>query len=147
MLFFSFLVFTANACATYQSNNPAFYCDNIVVWPVASDIQNNAWNLSKQAYVMYYNLKNKYLDPNQTNPPSLNCLAVAQQMYCAYMFPYCLDDVNQPHRGVCANYCGIWANRCPYEDYATFCTNPPTTFCSDSPYLLISMFIFTLLLI
>lgn len=128
------LVFVS-ACSDYEANNPAFYCDDIVHWPVSSSVQSSAWTLNKKAYSLYFDLKTRYLDKNDTNAPSLSCLAVARQFYCAYSFPYCKDSVNEPERGVCTFLCDIWKNRCPDEPYDIFCKNKASTDCSFSVLL------------
>lgn len=124
-----------SACSDYVANNPAFYCDDIVQWPVSSRVQSNAWTLNKQAYSLYFDLKTRYLDNNDTNAPSLSCLAVARQFFCAYSFPYCKDDINESERGVCSFLCDIWKNRCPDEPYDLYCKNKASTDCSFSVYL------------
>ena len=92
--------------------------------------------------MLYFTLKEKYLAGNSTT----DCLAVAREFYCAYSYPYCLDDVNDPHRGVCQNLCSIWASRCPNEEYNLFCENAPTTDCSKAQYFIISILLALMLL-
>lgn len=132
------LLISSEACATYEPNNPAYYCDDIVLWPVATDIQENAWTYTKKAFSLYHDLKTRYLE-GSANSPSLSCLAVAREFYCAYSFPYCADDINESKRGVCSFLCQIWKDRCPNEDYETFCANSVGTQCSFSEFLIITM--------
>ena len=134
------LLQACQGCDFYNANNPMYYCDNIIYWPVAEDIQNNAFNLSKIAYANYYNLSTRYTQGGP-NSPSLTCLATAQEFYCAVAYPYCLDDVLDPHRSVCTNLCNIWKTNCPNEPYDIFCNNSVSTFCSFSVSLVASMII------
>ena len=141
MIFIVVSFVLVSACSDYEPNNPAFYCDDIVHWPVSSSVQSSAWALNKKAYSLYFDLKTRYLDKNDTNSPSLSCLAVARQFYCAYSFPYCKDDVNEPERGVCTFLCDIWKNRCPDEPYNIYCKNKASTDCSFSVFLSIAGFL------
>ena len=139
MLFFIFLVIGCRSCASYNGGNPAFYCDSIILWPVASDIQANAWELNKEAYQLYYAVKTKYLNESDPFAPTLACLAVAREFFCAYKFPYCKDDINYPHNGVCTNLCNIYKKRCPYEEFDLYCSNSPSSFCSFGSIIIISL--------
>ncbi|OMJ82534.1 hypothetical protein SteCoe_16765 [Stentor coeruleus] len=143
-MLFLLLIVTSSACEVYEPNNPNYYCDDIVRWPVAVDVQENAWALNKKAYSLYYDLKTRYLESNDTNAPSLSCLAVAREFFCAYSFPFCLDDVNEPKRGVCSFFCDIWATRCPNEEYDLYCKNKASTDCSFSVALMTSVIVYLL---
>lgn len=82
------------------------------------------------------------MDPN-SNEPTLDCLAIAQEFYCAYSFPYCTDT--EPNRGVCNFLCDLWKNRCPAEPYDLYCGNNESTKCSNAADYLVGMLIlFTL---
>ena len=129
------LVHLGGACKDYEANNPRFYCDDIVKWQVSSETQESAWALNKKAYSLYYDLKTRYVENSNSSAPSLSCLAVAREFFCAYSFPYCKDEINDPERGVCTFLCDIFKKRCPDEPHDTYCKNSRSTDCSYSGML------------
>lgn len=136
ILLLSFLLLSpALSCKDYEANNPRFYCDDIVKWQVSTDTQENAWALNKQAYSLYYDLKTRYVENSNSSAPSLSCLAVAREFFCAYSFPYCKDEINDSKRGVCTFLCDIFKKRCPDEDHEKYCKNSKSTDCSYSRVL------------
>ena len=127
-------------CVDYTANNPAFYCDDIVTWSVSKEVQEDNFNRSNDAFKLYYDLKTKYLArADSSDDPKLECLAVAREFFCAYKFPYCTTD--EPERGVCEFLCDIWRDRCPGEEYKTYCENSETERCSSSLLLELTGFI------
>ena len=134
-LFSLYLLSLSSSCSDYEPNNPRFYCDDIVKWQVSAEVQEGAWALNKQAYSLYYNLKTRYVENSNSSAPSLSCLAVAREFFCAYSFPYCKDEINDPKRGVCTFLCDIFKKRCPHEDHDTYCKNSKSTECSYAGFL------------
>lgn len=122
------------ACYDYQANNPPLYCDNQVSWSISDTL--DPWVQSHQAFQHYHRLKESYLAQNDSSP-TLDCLAIAQQFYCAYEFPYC-DSEEEPTRGVCSFLCDLYKTRCPADDYDYFCANREDIKCSFSLYFALS---------
>lgn len=46
-----------SACIKYTPNNPQFYCDDIVSWPVSDEVWENRFEQNRQALELYRNLK------------------------------------------------------------------------------------------
>jgi hypothetical protein len=144
LVFLLLMIFT-HGCKKYETNNPRFYCDDIVKWKVSTETQENAWSLNKQAYSLYYDLKTRYVENKNSSAPSLSCLAVAREFFCAYSFPYCKDEVNDPNRGVCTFLCDIFKKRCPDEDHHKYCKNSKSQDCSFGKYFVLGL-LFALIL-
>jgi hypothetical protein len=121
------ITYVASTCIEYEPNNPPYYCEDIITWHVSQAVWDNRWSLNKQAYQLYFELKNKY-ELKEDDSPSLECLAVARKFYCSYSFPYC--TVDEEERGVCDFLCDIWEKRCPDEEYERFCKDSESSRCS-----------------
>jgi len=124
------LLLLSATCYDYQARDPPLYCDNQVTWSISDTL--DPWVQSHQAFQHYHRLKEAYLASNGTSP-TVDCLAIAQQFYCAHQFPYC-DSEQEPSRGVCSFLCELYKLRCPAEDYDYFCATKEDVKCSFSRY-------------
>lgn len=70
-------------CVGYEKNNPEFYCDDLILWDVSNKVWDERWERNKGAYALYFDLKTRY-EQEEDNSPSLECLAIAREFYCAY---------------------------------------------------------------
>ena len=127
----------AATCDQYSAQDPPLYCDNQVTWTISHDL--DPWTQSHKAYQLYYNMKVRYL-AQDADSPSLDCLAIAQEFYCAYSFPYCDTDAD-PSRGVCSFLCALYRDRCPGEPYDFFCNNTQSTKCASGRDMLVGLII------
>lgn len=117
-------------CYEYQARDPPLYCDNQVSWSVSDTL--DPWVQSHNAFQRYHRLKEAYL-ASEGSSPTVDCLAIAQQFYCAFEFPYC-DSEQDSRRGVCSFLCELYQQRCPAEDYDYFCAAKEDVKCSLSRY-------------
>lgn len=147
MILYLLLPTVFSECMIYKEHNPAFYCDDIVTWPVSAKVESEAFERSQSAFKLYYNLKTKYLSEEDPKP-TLECLAVAREFYCAYSYPYCTDS--EEERGVCEFLCDIWKDRCPDEyDDKNFilCNNSESKNCSYGNWAVYSSLLIALMIL
>jgi hypothetical protein len=102
----------------------------MITWDVSDEVWKTRFDRNNQALNHYYNMRDRY-NSDDSDKPTLDCLAISREFFCAYSFPYC-DSDDDPERGVCSFLCDIFEARCPDEDSSPFCESSEGSRCSSA---------------